>query len=597
MEPPENGDANSPAGGDALHGFDPPGREPQPATIRLLTPLMRTRRPLLVSTLLVGSLALGILAALTPRYETNDDAGMNLNAAGRGFVDRPDEHLLFTNVILGQGLKFLYQSAPAVPWYGGYLFVVGCVSLVAICFACLRDNVCEWTVGMMGVFLWVAGIPFLTQLQFTRIAFLAGLAGLLLLAGALRVPGARFQKLIAIPFLLVGGLIRSDSLRLLGVALAPVILWMLWRARFQKSARIALLILVACGGLILGGDRCNEWYYARDSAWRDFYPFNALRAEIVDFGRAEYNERTATAFKTAGWLPIDLLMLRHWIFLDRDRYNVETLRTILEALPPSSSPSPRPWKYFFGSLARDGEWWGLLACGAACLGILATDRGARFVPLACYAVTAVFCIYLYRFMHLPPRVYCPAFCGCAATSLLFSTGPRSFGHRRQWVETKFGRLVALAVLGALIVWRTHADWRSNANFLSFHKSAVQMLKELAPREDQLFVIVAGDFPMEFVTLPLGSRSLPANFKILAPGWTTGFTQSRMDEFGFQDLLTLIRRKGQTFFICQKSEFDLLSTYFRSHYGLNLTYRVAFAHPVLYGSAVYQVSIKGATPRS
>jgi hypothetical protein len=571
-------------------------RSPDDGVLRAL-PLQKNHRPLFVSAVLVASLAIGILAALTPRYETNDDAAMNAIAAGRGFVDRPDEHLLYSNVLIGLGLKALYQLAPSIPWYGGYWFVLGCASLLAICYACLRHDLSEWKVGLTGLFLWVAGIPVLTQLQFTRIALLAGLAGLLLLASAIRVPSAPRAIWFAIPLLLSGGLVRIDALRLVCVVLAPVILWMVWRARQQREARIAMAVLLACVALGYGADRFNKWYYSRDVAWSEFFPVNTRRVEIMDFDRVEQTGQTPAAIQAAGWLPIDMSMLRSWAFLDRDRYNSQSFQTILDAAPSSSGQSTRPWCLLLQQLGGDGELWGLLACGAAGLAILATDRSARFVPVGCFAVTLVTCLFVYRYMHLPARVYCPVFSGCAITAIVFSAGARSFGKRRAWAETTLGRSLALVVLGAVIVWRGGAIWRSNANFLAYRRAAAQMLTELAPQSNQLFVIWAGDFPFEFVILPLQSQALPPGFKVMAMGWTTGFTKSRMDKAGVQDLASLVRRGGQTYFVCQKSEIELLRAYLREHFGLGLKSQVTFAHPVLYDSAIYRLSIEGKAPRS
>src|SRR5262249_15018753 len=122
---------------------------PEPSSAGPVESPNQTRRRLRISLILVGSLALGVVLALTPRYETNDDAAMNLVAAGRGFVERPDEHLVYSNVLIGLALKALYQLAPSVPWYGGLWFLISCASLVAICYACLRNVSSEWTVGLL----------------------------------------------------------------------------------------------------------------------------------------------------------------------------------------------------------------------------------------------------------------------------------------------------------------------------------------------------------------------------------------------------------------------------------------------------------------
>jgi hypothetical protein len=569
----------------------------QPATYGRALLAKLTGRPLLVSLLLVGSLSLGVLAALTPHYETNDDAAMNAIAAGRGFVDWPDEHLIYSNVLIGLALKSLYAVAPRIPWYGGLWFLTGCLSLLAICFACLRNDLSEWTVGLTGTFLWLAGIPVLTQLQFTRIGFFAGLAGLLLLASGIRTPSGSLHSWFAIPLLLIGALIRIDAFRLVFVVLSPVVLWMLWRARSQKNARYGIAILAACFALGIGAAQYMRSYYGQDAAWQSFFPFNALRVEFMDFDRAEYSEQTAAVFNAAGWLPVDVQMLRNWAFLDQDRYNSQKLQTILKAAPSANWRSPRPWGALTQQMAADSELWGILVCGAAALAILAIGRSTWVIPLTCYAVAIIACLLIYGYMHLPPRVYCSVFGGCAATAIVLSAGLRSLESRPAWVERRVGRYLALAVIGSVIAWRGAAIWRSNANFVSYHESAMRMLKQLAPKPNQLFVIWAGDFPFEFVTLPLARQSLPADFKVMTMAWTTGFTQLRLHERGAHDLMSLVRQTGPTYFICEKADTDLLNAYFRAHYGVGLKDHVVFAHPALYDSAVYQLTVDGSTPRS
>lgn len=63
------------------------------------------------------------LLLMTPTYDTNDDPVMALVASGYGTVKGPDEHLLYSNVLLGGTLKQLYSVASYVPWYGSYLLL------------------------------------------------------------------------------------------------------------------------------------------------------------------------------------------------------------------------------------------------------------------------------------------------------------------------------------------------------------------------------------------------------------------------------------------------------------------------------------------
>ena len=52
-----------------------------------------------------------------PRYLSNDDVGMTIIASGIGGNGSPNEHLLFTNVLIGLMLKSLYTRVPFFPWY------------------------------------------------------------------------------------------------------------------------------------------------------------------------------------------------------------------------------------------------------------------------------------------------------------------------------------------------------------------------------------------------------------------------------------------------------------------------------------------------
>ena len=95
------------------------------------------------------------------------------------------------------------------------------------------------------------------------------------------------------------------------------------------------------------------------------------------------------------------------------------------------------------------------------------------------------------------------------------------------------------------------------------------MKELAPKPNQLFVVWAGDLPLEYLMLPLQSRSLPPDFKTLDLDWTYGFSKRRMQQFSVTDLTSIVRRGDGTFFVCRKDQMGLMSAYVRAHFGVDL----------------------------
>ena len=64
------------------------------------------------------------LTIYTPRFQGNDDVQMAMIAAGQGICLAPDEHLIFSNIVLGKALSQLYSACPVVPWYGLHLYLL-----------------------------------------------------------------------------------------------------------------------------------------------------------------------------------------------------------------------------------------------------------------------------------------------------------------------------------------------------------------------------------------------------------------------------------------------------------------------------------------
>jgi hypothetical protein len=588
-----------------LSGRVPPGANSASGTMdelgdRLSTGLLGTLRHkrLLIAGVLTAAIVLGVLAIFTPRFETNDDVGMNAIVAGRMLVDRPDEHLVFSNVLIGLVLKGLYQAAPNVPWYGGYLFLTASLSLAAVAFVCLQRSASTFEVCLTAAFLCLAGAPFLIELQFTRVAFLAALAGLLLLAGVVRDARPVPHAFWAIPFLVVGALIRIDSFLLAILVLSPLAGWMLWRSRFQPGARGAVAVLAGAVAVGFALVRLNNWYYARDEGWRDFYKFNALRVEFTDYGRGEYNDVTAPVFAKVGWTRADVDLLREWCSLDRDRFNIQTLQTALEGLASRErATEPRPWRDLLEIFFTNSEVLALWACGAIFLIAWKNEGSSRFVRAGCYFVTSAMCLYLYHDFHLPARVFCPVFAACAVVVLVLPGGPRSIGKGVPWTRSVVARAAITVLLGAILLWRGAVLLKENGNFVAAHRQAEDLMTHLKPRPTKLFILWGSEFPSERVFLPLETGAFAKDFKVLSLGSLTAapFTTKRLQEFGVSDLYSILRRRRGIFFICNKWENGTLASYFRDHYRLKIGGAVVLTHPALDPAAVYSLGITGMAP--
>jgi hypothetical protein len=557
------------------------------------------RSPLWTSLLVIGLFVGGTLLAFTPRYETNDDVGMNASVAGRLMFSRPDEHLLYSNFLIGLVLTKCYAVSAAVPWYGGYLLLTAALSLAAMCYVCLSQGVSAWNWVLIASFLLVGGIPLVVLLQFTRVASAAAMAGIFLLAGSVRGERIGWQTGLAVPFLVVAGLIRYESFLLICLVLSPVIAWMFWQIRRWFAAWVPCAVLLGCVVLVFASHRLDAWYYDRDPDWKEFHRFNALRAEFTDFGHVEHTPETAPVIESVGWLPIDCLMLQYWACLDRERFNVQTMQAVVDGVASRSRKPTKPLLELFRQLAQNDELLGLLALGILLLMTLSNGKGGRFVALACYGVTAAVCVLLYEYLRLPARVSCPAFAACSLTLFLFSSGPRSFGRLGPWTDSALGRRVVLLLVAALFVWRGSAVWQAEVGFREDHRQAALLMKELGPRPNQLYVVWAAAFPYEDLVLPLDSNFLPRDFKVLGldARAQTPPIQQRMNEFGVTDLESIAKRAGETYVICERFNAEMLRVYLQAHYGTTVVCDLRYVNPLLGAAAVWRLKIIDPPPHS
>ena len=81
---------------------------------------------------------------------------------------------------------------------------------------------------------------------------------------------------------------------------------------------------------------------------------------------------------------------------------------------------------------------------------------------------------LYGDLHLPARVYCPAFAACAVVIVALSAGPRSIGKMSPWTRSIVARTVFAVFIVALVSWRGMVTLKENSNFIRAHNPGHQL---------------------------------------------------------------------------------------------------------------------------
>ena len=110
------------------------------------------------------------------KYEVSDDFVMDTILSG-AYGSQYDAHLLFSNMILGYGLKLLYMLIPTVSWY----FVMH-ITLCFLALTCISFIILNERTDVVGVTLTILFVSFFSDdlyllVQFTKTAAVSLMAG------------------------------------------------------------------------------------------------------------------------------------------------------------------------------------------------------------------------------------------------------------------------------------------------------------------------------------------------------------------------------------------------------------------------------------
>lgn len=537
------------------------------------------------------------LICTTPVYETNDDLTMQLIASGF-YTGHPDAHLVFTNILIGWVLRFLYATWGGCNWYLIYLLVVHFAALTAI--ACLvMARRFGWWFGFLYVgFFLIIEPHILLHLQFTTTAFLAGTAGLLLLVDGFQ-PGqpAYWPKVIAgIILVSLMGMIREPVALLLAAVAGPFLLERLglggWRRLLGAGLACAVILLILHG--------VNYWAYHRNPAWAEFSEYNRLRGEIHDTPLAKFIPQADSG---VGWSQNDGWMFSKFYFSAPSVYaGVPRMRLLLAKLKALARDEPFSyWEFparflflpnLFGHDAGILMKLAILNAIACLFAAGAFRRRCLITLLISYGLFVVLGIYLLKTARLPERVSynIPLFVN--AICLYWASGlqkpPIEANPPGLSVPFWRAKILRLLALGLFLGWGVLylSSFSQLAQNLWFANLDNQKLKQasrqiLAPIRA---LMPAGKKPV-LIEMPSDSvlehciffypptKKVP--FYLVPCGWITYspiysqiLEQHRLQPYS----ISLVERPDVFFLIKKRWQWLLpLRTFYREHYGLDVRF--------------------------
>lgn len=570
------------------------------------------RAPLLTALVIVLALMAITVAALRTSYDTNDDVFMTMIVSGRGFCPAPDEHLIFSNVLVGRVLKHLYVAWPGVPWYGGYLLLVHYLAQVALLYAALsagrerlspgedqsvespaadaRRKTFRRRLVTYLVYFVIVEVVLLNTFQFTTTAFLAGQAGVFLVWLAVwtndRQPWARLVATLtaAVALIVLAGLIRLESLYMVLLAAAPLGLLLLWRSLLRALAPGAIAAMVAAT-LVLAATRYNQATYESDPAWNRFYAYNQLRCKFNDYQWTTYTPETAHVFEAVGWSKIDHDMMARWFFDDPVMYSEANLSSVLAAHPWKTARwSPGYLLEAFRRPLQDRSVWAVLLVLPFILSRSDRGRPERRVFLSCAILVLGMLLAVSLNNKAPPmRLYFPLLAFPLSAALLLpatavpssDSAGRFVGLRDAWHNWSRHPALTQAIVVMLIVGIAMGVYRQGRRSTRVARGRVglqEFLADARAERHKLYVCWEAALPFELVS-PLDNLEAWSDISILNLTWTqrTAWQDTVKRRFGISCLARAICERNDIVLVATPAHRELFETFANEHFQARLEY--------------------------
>lgn len=549
-----------------------------------------SKHPFLLSILLSSFLFLLIYSLFIPHYQTNDDISMMLRAAGVCRASAPSGYILFTNIIIGWILSFLYSTFPGSPWYTLYLITGLIVAHSALSYISFKLRPQIITLGLILLYYLLLGNYLLLELQFTIVGSMVSFAGLVLIINyslfenhvtTLKESLKKPQVILGILIIMFGFMIRWRSMIMASIFIGCVIVIIIFRKPRKQIIRTAALLsisLVLCAGTFY----IHQHMYSKDPGWKNYLEFNRQRAKLVEgelFAGMPVEESNAI-LSSVGWTVVDYQMMANWFFLDSEIYSQEKLKHVLSQLP--SAKTGLPFSIVFDRamdiLKSD---YSINVFLFLLFGILASRirRENLLALIGGIAVVSALVVYLIYFWKAPPeRVYYPLLAFVAWLPLILEPGSITRKIKNKWaIQNVVLVLLLLPSVYKIYQNLSHHQLASKSSHINNKWLKQEVSKILANHSQQqnLYVIWGPSLPWEVLN-PFEDIRYLKSFNVLGLGAAQQAPSSFeiLDKFGIDNLYHALVNRNDVLLLLsnnnQQNMINLLNAYYQQHFSHNIT---------------------------
>ncbi|WP_250629993.1 hypothetical protein [Rhodoflexus caldus] len=512
-----------------------------------------------------------VYSIFTPFYQTNDDVLMMLIVRGISVVTEPSEYVLFMNVLLGRFLKNLFLLYPDFDWYS--FFMVSClfVSFTVLGYLFFKYLKNTYILLYFLIFVFCIEIYILLNLQFTIVASITALAGMLTLCQTNIIPPR--DIVISTLCILISTMIRYQSTLLIFILLLPFIIISFYHEKLESISRYFKIIV---SNIIIA----FVFFIYSDADYKnysnDYIYFKSYIVKITDQNlETFYNEKEfMDILNSARWSKNDFEMIKNWFFMDKNLYNIKSFKKITNKKHLFSVNfnllSVKSYFFLYEIFSSKISFF-MISVALGLFFIFPNKKDGYITSCLTIVVLVILVVFIRYTMKWPPeRVLIPMFI-TAISVILFSYRKLNIQNICRW-KLHVYLLTALIALysGASLI----QDQYNNSIYISSYNDSLKKFCNRIPN-GSLVVGWGVGFPYENI-LPFESISYLKHFYTYPLGaFQRADDQMKiLYQYHIGNIYYDIGNNDKIFLmVYSDKEKHLLKTYVKEHYNFNTEFLV------------------------
>lgn len=502
------------------------------------------------------------------------------------FTGHPDEHLIFSNVLLGLLLRLLYTLVPHANWYCIMLYGSHVLGLAGLLYALFRLGSAK--VATAGMLCWFIMFRFrwILLLQFTTSAFAAGIGGVAILLSSLLRPSCPRPALLYASFLItLCFLIRWEAGPPLVLLSFPFLIAPLLLNRFKQRKEMIYAVAAVLAGVL--GRGIDQAYYHADAGWRQWLVSNEALTTLID-GPWRTRRGTVQFRDPAKWSENDTDVFVSWMFVDNNVFSVDRMKALADRVPFYGSH-----EYALSVTKKVLRESIPQLCGTALallLAIVFTQWWTGLALLGSLACTLAILYYLAYHLKLETRVVHPMLGLIVLAALSYVLVQREENARISRLRAGMLWIFAIGTavwMAPLLIRFTQENARDNA---LIRKECEQNYRRFS---DKVFISCGPGIHLEYLS-PLWDTHLFEGIQLVP---TASFIHSPIEaqnhaRFGITNLFTDVVDNPKFILVMEPKIIPALTTFYKEHYNQDVVFTRA---PGTTFYRLFQVHIKKQLP--